>query len=226
MLGKIAKFVVKTGIKVGVGAVALKYVFTLGYEFGQAMQMTRLSVIQSREPQYVDDLLAYYKETYDTAEGVMDILENAVDFVKDSDTIDDVNFDKSLAAKSCRYVSRFFAYYMIDNYDIKFKEIILPHQDYLYRLSKHNPNMPCMVLELRNPESFGYNFKFDRSIMYQIAFDHNVLYNYNNLSFVGPMENINKIGQNFWTDYNLIAMDQGLPCIDMDHYTADKFKAN
>ena len=225
MLGKIAKFVVKTGIQVGVGFVAAKYLLDLGYEFGQAMQMAQLSLVHSKEPQYVNNILTYYKFTYDTAETIRDVLDKAIEFASDPDEID--NFKRSSKwDRVARYISRFYAFYEMDDPKVKFNEVILPHQDYLYRYSQLNPNMECMVLKLRAPSDFGYDFSFDDRIMFQIAFNHNVLYNRTKLSFVGPVENIQNMGQNFWTDYNLIAMDQGLPCIDMDHYTADKFAAN
>ena len=80
-----------------------------------------------------------------------------------------------------------------------------------------------MALELRDPITMGYKFEFDPIVLRMIAFNNNVLYLDNMLRFYGPEPLIKRLGENFWTDYNLIAMENKLPCIDLAHYTSDKF---
>jgi hypothetical protein len=188
--------------------------------------MSLLSEINSKEPMFTNDILTYYKETYNVCENKKEVVEKVKEFINNPDTIDDHRTNTSVWNKFIRYTSRFAAGYALSIPIIKDKYIISQHQDYLRKLISVNKEAfeyPFMALELRDPITMGYKFEFDPIVLRMIAFNNNVLYLDSKLRFYGPEPLIKRLGENFWTDYNLIAMENNLPCIDLAHYTFDRF---
>lgn len=229
-IGKVAKFAIKTTVKVGVASFAIKKIakkaYLFGFDFGQAFQMMILSEINRNEPLFTTDILEYYKETYGMCETRKEVINKTIDFIHNSDSIDDHLANDSYLDKAVRYASRFITGKLMNEPDIKDKYIISQHQDYLRKFINNNKEAfeyPFMALELRDPITMGYEFEFDPIVLRMIAFNNNVLYLDNKFRFYGPEPLIKRLGENFWTDYNLIAMENNLPCIDLAHYTPDKF---
>lgn len=219
MFGKIAKTLLKTCAVLGVGGFAVKTIFSVGYAVGQAVTETTFSLINEKEPEYSRNVLQKHMEIYNTAENISDCIDKTVNWTEEL-PMDEYILGNSSFSRGALYTSRYLAYMMFRNHDIKLQYVVYPHQQYLCDIITSNPELKLSVLQLRKP----YDFDFDYDIMYCIAFKNNVFYDRSDLSFTGPSINIHNLGNYFWTDYNLIAtLDFGLPGIDVGRYTSEQF---
>ena len=75
--------------------------------------------------------------------------------------------------------------------------------------------------ELRFNKSSDVEFSTD--ILQQLAVENNALYvNHEKwFSYIGLSENVNSLGDAFWTSYNLMAIEAEKPCIPIGRYTPD-----
>ena len=75
--------------------------------------------------------------------------------------------------------------------------------------------------ELRFNKSF--NVEFSTDILQQLAIENNVLYVDHEkwFSYIGLPENVQSLGDAFWTSYNLMAIEAEKPCIPIGRYTPD-----
>lgn len=216
MLSKILKLV---GIAFGgvslyvVGNVVLSTIYAAGYQEGEIVTLNILSELDrlcgGMSSEYIEQFndwkkgitkyrLCSFDVTGKTSYNKIKYLDNAMNFIKSRDKI------------------------IANQTDLENNPVIDIYHQALIRHWIINNTGEEEIIELRFHKND--DVKFDNRILTKLAVLNNVLFidREDSFSFVGIDESVYTFGTDFWTNYNLMALDFGKECIPIGRYTADK----
>ena len=215
MLSKVLK--ITGGIVAGIGAVQfVKVLADTSYAMGfQAGELTQMNILSELEELCEGLSLEYVSHYTCWKEG------NVKNRIRASDVLYDEPFKvpfviKTKAMNTVRNKDAEYA----KKLDVKNNKVIGQIHQYLLanwaNYASRDEDADIYELRLYKLD----DLKLDNEILTNLAIKYNIAYveRDHEMTFVGCYDNVHKFGDNFWTNYNLMAMDLDKPGISVGRY--------